>query len=120
MPTTDEVLATIANVDDREAMRDWIKDHPEALVQGTKDWHVTQSAHTLAHFRGMEFGSPEYRALLDEHVPGAPSPRKDANTVRLSKDEVDVARICGISQVDYARGVLRLREEKQTGLHGGY
>jgi hypothetical protein len=74
----------------------------------SEDWDAPSDRSIVSAPVSREWGTTSASGSVNGDRPGV---------VRLSAAQKEMARHSGISEADYARGVLRLRKEKEDGLH---
>jgi hypothetical protein len=75
------------------------------------------------HQQMTEDDYPDEPSVADRRRTAAPVSRSapgvgggNSNRVVLTEQQREMARLSGVSELDYARGVLRLQHEKRIGL----
>lgn len=138
-PVNDDPMSTLdTNPAITPAERTWIKSHPEVWIDPRRNQELG-----VAYDRAIRAGHPRgtdgYFKFLNEFMgyakteqsddnerqinvaapvsretPSGGGPRTNGSKVTLSPEQREIARNMGISEIDYARGVLRLGEEKKA------
>ena len=143
--TVDQYIDTMHQLS--PSQKNWLKSHPDAMTDPVKN-NGLGWAHHKAVKAGIAIDTPEYFAALESELGyrsadaalepaierkgnsmpvsapvqrSAPSPTGGAaapTRVELTPEQREHARISGVDEVTYARGVLRLREAKASGHYG--
>ena len=109
---------------DIEKATSWLKERaPDDFSPGPK-FNIAKAATDLARNRGLEIGSDEHIQLVDEHLHAYESDcsvaRGDGPRIKLSPEELEIARICNLEPADYAREKHRKQQLEKTGAIGNY
>lgn len=123
------------------AEKAWLKAHPDVLVDARKNTRM-QAAHLDAEDAGHIRGSESYFKFMNERLgyakpdpviddvedndsivsapvsrdaPSAGTGRPLNNRITLTPEQREIARLSGISDIDYARQLLKLNEYKRNG-----
>lgn len=143
--TVEQYIDTMHQLSPKQ--KSWLKAHPDAMTDQAKN-NGLGWAHYKATNAGIAVDSPEYFAALETELGyrqaepeleptverrgnsmpvsapvqrSAPSPTGGSvapTRVELTPEQREHARIAGVDEVTYARGVLRLREAKANGQYG--
>lgn len=127
-----------------QAQKSWLKDHPEYMQDQTKNT-LLSAAHIQSQQKNLVAGSPKYFRFIEEALglresedeemedskpqnisapPSREPPRSDGNRapnrITLTPAQREAARASGISDVDYARNLLKLGQMKREGYYGDH
>lgn len=125
-----------------ESAKRWLRDHPEYLSDPRKNAKI-QSLHWDILDEGLDAFSSEYFESMERHlgmrkaqavqedrdVPvSAPVSRStpsnssattsDPGRVSLTKEQREAASMAGITELEYAKQLIKLRQEKSNGNYG--
>lgn len=111
--------------------RAWLKSHPEVLTNPAKNAAVQHAFFQATQSKGLARGTKEYfdhmnRAMgytKKSPVVAAPPSREPVNSgevisgsrVTLSPQQREAAKLSGISEVDYARNLVKMRQAQKNG-----
>lgn len=139
----------LANINLPQLAKQWLRRNPEYLYDGRKNakiqalhWEVVDEGYeeySPEYFKSLEqkLGMrPAPRTEEDHMEEEAPPPRKAAvsappsretpnsqgrreSRITLTHEQKEAAKITGISEEEYAKGLIQLRNEKAKGNYGG-
>ncbi len=127
-PTVQEAIHQNPNFLDSE--KQWLLSHPEVLTNAPKNAKAT-AAFFEAQEKGIQRGSKEYFAYMDKQLGYAkkppsfaapPSREPDSGSqingsrVTLTGQQREMAKLSGISEVEYARNFAKMVQDKKSGL----
>lgn len=122
----------------------WLKTHRDFITDPVKAVEL-ERAHKLAGFKGLRPGDAGYLPYIETQVfPKGSEPKEEQETnerasimsapvsreapsvstgrrtsqVRLTQDQKEAAKLAGISEVEYAKQLLKLKELKDGGNYG--
>ena len=123
------------------SQRDWLKEHPDAITDNRKNLRL-QGAHVEAEDQGFRPGTQKYFNYLEQRLGyaetedamdneddrrsvqvSAPPSRAATNPgtgrpsgsrITLTPEQREMARLSGIDEITYARGLQRLNAEKAS------
>ena len=126
------------------SQRDWLKAHTETITNTNKNLRL-QGAHAEAVDLGLQAGSQKYFDHLEMRLGYKQPPREEgeedmedessqivsappsrqatspasgrttSTKITLEPEQREIARLSGISEIDYARGLQKLRDRKANG-----
>lgn len=124
----------------------WAKDHPEYVTDRGKSEQLA-AANMIARRKGYAPGDPKYlqeiervldigvaspvreqqdtsrktsilSAPVSREVPSTGSGQRQSGRVTLTRDQIEAAKIAGVSPAEYARQLVKLNEMKANGEYG--
>lgn len=131
-PTITEAIQ--ANPNFMQSEKDWLLRHPEVLTDPRKNAAIQNAFYQATQDQGLERGSNEYFKYMDkamgytksevkprQPVVAAPVSREptqesiSGSRVTLTAAQREAAKLSGISDVDYARNLIKMRKAQRNG-----
>ena len=139
-PTVEQYIDQLPNL--LPSQRDWLKEHPDAITDNRKNLRL-QGAHVEAEDQGFRPGTQKYFNYLEQRlgyaepedamdddserrVPVSAPPSRAATNpstgrpsgtrITLTPEQREMARLSGIDEITYAKGLQRLQQDKADGL----